>query len=86
MEIFLILQPLRLNNVDENMAREVDEVLIKESDKQEILRKVSFYLLIEKWFTNTVISPNFGQKAQDQNLCKFSNIAFYSTYDLANGS
>ncbi|KAG8222209.1 hypothetical protein J437_LFUL001301 [Ladona fulva] len=32
--------PLRLSNVDENVAREVDEVLLFESDKEEILRKV----------------------------------------------
>ncbi|KAE8746758.1 hypothetical protein FOCC_FOCC006506 [Frankliniella occidentalis] len=32
--------PLRLNNVDENVAREIDDVLLKESDKEEILRKV----------------------------------------------
>ncbi|KAF4529855.1 hypothetical protein B566_EDAN017676, partial [Ephemera danica] len=34
------LAPLRLSNVDENVAREVDEVLLRESDKEEILRKV----------------------------------------------
>uniref|UniRef100_A0A1B6C0U4 Rho guanine nucleotide exchange factor 12 n=1 Tax=Clastoptera arizonana TaxID=38151 RepID=A0A1B6C0U4_9HEMI len=32
--------PLRLNNVDENVAREIDEVLLNESGKEEILRKV----------------------------------------------
>nr|XP_023026441.1 rho guanine nucleotide exchange factor 12 isoform X3 [Leptinotarsa decemlineata] len=32
--------PLRLGNVDENIAREIDEVLTKEFDKEEILRKV----------------------------------------------
>ncbi|XP_015111915.1 rho guanine nucleotide exchange factor 12 isoform X5 [Diachasma alloeum] len=32
--------PLRLNNVDENIAREIDDVLLKESDKEEILRKI----------------------------------------------
>ncbi|XP_012276921.1 rho guanine nucleotide exchange factor 11 [Orussus abietinus] len=32
--------PLRLSNVDENVAREIDEVLLKESDKEEILRKI----------------------------------------------
>ncbi|XP_073986570.1 rho guanine nucleotide exchange factor 2 isoform X3 [Rhodnius prolixus] len=32
--------PLRLNNVDENMAREIDNVLLKESHKEEILRKI----------------------------------------------
>ncbi|XP_046401357.1 rho guanine nucleotide exchange factor 11 isoform X3 [Ischnura elegans] len=32
--------PLRLNNVDENVAREVDEVLLNEADKEEILRRV----------------------------------------------
>lgn len=32
--------PLRLNNVDENVAREIDDVLLKEADKEEILRKV----------------------------------------------
>lgn len=31
---------MRLNNVDENIAREIDEVLSKESDKEEILRKI----------------------------------------------
>ncbi|XP_046676809.1 rho guanine nucleotide exchange factor 11-like isoform X3 [Homalodisca vitripennis] len=32
--------PLRLTNVDENIAREVDDVLLNESGKEEILRKV----------------------------------------------
>ncbi|KAF6215351.1 hypothetical protein GE061_010103 [Apolygus lucorum] len=32
--------PLRLNNVDENVAREIDEVLLNESDKEEILRMI----------------------------------------------
>ncbi|XP_023248166.1 rho guanine nucleotide exchange factor 12 isoform X2 [Copidosoma floridanum] len=32
--------PLRLNNVDENIAREIDNVLQNESDKEEILRKI----------------------------------------------
>ncbi|XP_053593711.1 rho guanine nucleotide exchange factor 11 isoform X3 [Microplitis demolitor] len=32
--------PLRLNNVDENVAREIDDVLLRESDKEEILRKI----------------------------------------------
>ncbi|XP_014249554.1 rho guanine nucleotide exchange factor 11 isoform X3 [Cimex lectularius] len=32
--------PLRLNNVDENVAREIDDVLLKEFDKEEILRKI----------------------------------------------
>nr|XP_018910906.1 PREDICTED: rho guanine nucleotide exchange factor 11 isoform X3 [Bemisia tabaci] len=32
--------PLRLNNVDENVAREIDEVLLNESDREEILRKI----------------------------------------------
>jgi len=31
---------LRLHNVDENVANEIDDVLLKESDKEEILRKV----------------------------------------------
>lgn len=34
------MQPLRLGNVDENIAREIDEVLTKEYDKEEILRKI----------------------------------------------
>lgn len=34
------MQPLRLSNVDENVAREIDDVLSKEYDKEEILRKV----------------------------------------------
>ncbi|XP_031788329.1 rho guanine nucleotide exchange factor 12 isoform X2 [Nasonia vitripennis] len=32
--------PLRLHNVDENVAREIDNVLLNESDKEEILRKI----------------------------------------------
>lgn len=32
--------PLRLNNVDENIAREIDDVLLKQADKEEILRKI----------------------------------------------
>ncbi|XP_056631640.1 rho guanine nucleotide exchange factor 12 isoform X2 [Diorhabda sublineata] len=32
--------PLRLSNVDENIAREIDEVLTREYDKEEILRKI----------------------------------------------
>ena len=39
--IFLVPgAPLRLNNVDENVASEIDDVLLKESDKEEKLRKV----------------------------------------------
>lgn len=32
--------PLRLKNVDENVAREIDDVLQKEADKEDILRKI----------------------------------------------
>ncbi|XP_026470649.1 uncharacterized protein LOC113374903 [Ctenocephalides felis] len=32
--------PLHLRNVDETMAREIDDVLLYESDKEEILRKI----------------------------------------------
>ncbi|XP_026671455.1 rho guanine nucleotide exchange factor 12 isoform X6 [Ceratina calcarata] len=32
--------PLRLHNVDENVAHEIDDVLLKEFDKEEILRKI----------------------------------------------
>ncbi|XP_063911076.1 rho guanine nucleotide exchange factor 11 isoform X3 [Zophobas morio] len=32
--------PLRLGNVDENIAREIDDVLTREFDKEEILRKI----------------------------------------------
>ncbi|XP_076383350.1 rho guanine nucleotide exchange factor 2 isoform X1 [Megalopta genalis] len=32
--------PLRLHNVDENVAHEIDDVLLKESDKEEILRRI----------------------------------------------
>ncbi|XP_035720374.1 uncharacterized protein LOC118440848 isoform X3 [Vespa mandarinia] len=32
--------PLHLHNVDENVAHEIDDVLLKESDKEEILRKI----------------------------------------------
>ncbi|XP_039306176.1 rho guanine nucleotide exchange factor 11 isoform X2 [Solenopsis invicta] len=32
--------PLRLHNVDEIVANEIDDVLLKESDKEEILRKI----------------------------------------------
>ncbi|XP_076301596.1 rho guanine nucleotide exchange factor 2 isoform X2 [Lasioglossum baleicum] len=32
--------PLRLHNVDENVAHEIDDVLLKESDKEEILRMI----------------------------------------------
>jgi hypothetical protein len=32
---------LRLNNVDENVAREIDDVLLKDSEKEDFLRKVS---------------------------------------------
>ena len=38
--MILVFQPLRLNNVDENVAREIDDVLLKDTDKEEILRKV----------------------------------------------
>lgn len=41
---FFCYQPLRLNNVDESVAREIDDVLLKESDKEEIMRKVSIKL------------------------------------------
>jgi len=32
---------LRLNNVDENVAREIDDVLLKDLEKEDCLRKVS---------------------------------------------
>ncbi|KAK4873317.1 hypothetical protein RN001_015346 [Aquatica leii] len=32
--------PLRLNNVDENVAREIDDVLTRQFDKEEILRRI----------------------------------------------
>ncbi|XP_034243741.1 rho guanine nucleotide exchange factor 12-like, partial [Thrips palmi] len=32
--------PLRLSNVDENVAREIDDNLVKDTDKEEILRRV----------------------------------------------
>lgn len=31
---------MRLSNVDENIAREIDDVLTREYDKEEILRKI----------------------------------------------
>lgn len=31
---------MRLGNVDENIAREIDDVLTREYDKEEILRKI----------------------------------------------
>uniref|UniRef100_A0A8D9EQ02 Rho guanine nucleotide exchange factor 12 n=1 Tax=Cacopsylla melanoneura TaxID=428564 RepID=A0A8D9EQ02_9HEMI len=34
--------PLRLSNVDENVAREIDDVLTKDFDKEDIMRKVFF--------------------------------------------
>lgn len=46
---FVIFQPLRLMNVDENVAREVDEVLLRESDKEEILRRVSILSSSRLW-------------------------------------
>jgi hypothetical protein len=39
--VAFLFQPLRLSNVDENVAREIDDVLLKESEKEEFLRKVS---------------------------------------------
>lgn len=42
--------PLRLNNIDENFAREIDDVLLHESDKEEILRKVRLYFVINNIF------------------------------------
>lgn len=42
----LYFQPLRLSNVDENIAREVDDVLLQEYDKEQILRRVSCTLHI----------------------------------------
>lgn len=41
-----VLQPLRLNNVDENVAREIDDNLVKDTDKEEILRRVIILLLV----------------------------------------
>ncbi|CAH1732958.1 unnamed protein product [Aphis gossypii] len=32
--------PLRLNNIEENLVREIDDILQKDSDREEILRKV----------------------------------------------
>lgn len=43
-----LLQPLRLSNVDESVAREIDDVLLKESHKEEILRKVSVFVETEE--------------------------------------
>ncbi|XP_023714771.1 rho guanine nucleotide exchange factor 12 isoform X5 [Cryptotermes secundus] len=34
--------PLRLSNVDENVAREIDDVLLKDSEKEEFLRRIFF--------------------------------------------
>ncbi|KAJ9582239.1 hypothetical protein L9F63_003368, partial [Diploptera punctata] len=34
--------PLRLNNVDENVASEIDDVLLNDSEKEEFLRKIFF--------------------------------------------
>lgn len=39
--VAFLLQPLRLSNVDENVAREIDDVLLKDSEKEEFLRRVS---------------------------------------------
>jgi hypothetical protein len=39
--VVFVLQPLRLNNADENVAREIDDVLLKDSEKEDCLRKVS---------------------------------------------
>jgi hypothetical protein len=39
--VSFLLQPLRLSNVDENVAREIDDVLLKDSEKEEFLRRVS---------------------------------------------
>lgn len=36
----LSLQPLRLSNVDENVAREIDNELMREYDREEILRRI----------------------------------------------
>jgi len=33
---------LRLTNIDDNLVREIDDVLQKNSDREEILRKASF--------------------------------------------
>nr|UYR00220.1 rho guanine nucleotide exchange factor-like protein [Plectrocnemia conspersa] len=39
--IFLVPgAPLALSNVDENMAREIDDILINESEKEDVLRKI----------------------------------------------
>lgn len=36
----IYLQPLHLNNVEENTAHEIDDVLTREYDKEEIMREI----------------------------------------------
>lgn len=41
-----VLQPLKLNNVDEHVLHEIDDALQVDIDKEEILRKVCLELLM----------------------------------------
>lgn len=56
------MQPLRLNNVDENIAREIDDVLHKEFDKEEILRKIFWKARIRAKEELTKQLADFQQK------------------------
>jgi len=37
---------LRLTNIEENLVREIDDILQKDSDREEILRKVSLIQIL----------------------------------------
>ncbi|CAH1989346.1 unnamed protein product [Acanthoscelides obtectus] len=54
--------PLRLSNVDENILREIDEVLTNEYDKEEILRKVFWKARLRAKEDLTRLLVDFQQK------------------------
>ena len=46
---FCFVQPLKLNNVDENIARDIDNILLNDGDKEERLKQVRIGI----WATET---------------------------------
>ncbi|VEN52760.1 unnamed protein product [Callosobruchus maculatus] len=54
--------PLRLSNVDENILREIDEVLTNEYDKEEILRKIFWKARLRAKEDLTRLLADFQQK------------------------
>jgi hypothetical protein len=54
----MYLQPLLVPNVDENIAAEIDDALLHEVDKEEIMRRVSTTMknYLAQYFLNSPTS------------------------------